>query len=38
MPAIRENNNPSIVSVINGNKNKYVIKAPSGSDRPDTKV
>ena len=38
IPAIRENNNPSKVLDIKGNKNKYVRIAPNGSDSAEIKV
>ena len=38
IPAIVENNIPSNTSVIIFFRNKYVIKAPKGSDSADMKV
>ena len=38
IPAIRENNIPSIRLFRYGNINKYVIKAPNGSDKADSNV
>lgn len=38
MPAISENNNPSIMLFISGSKIIYVNRAPNGSDIADSVV
>ena len=38
IPAIRENRSPNILSLIKGDKKRYVRRAPNGSDKADTKV
>lgn len=38
IPAIKANKSPKITSFMMGNRNKYVIIAPNGSDKAEAKV